>query len=118
MNDKQTMMDYYKKRGVDDPSFTFGFPLSLTMIGAISSTGILINDMVKDWVWEVSGFISLCLWFITFLPYFIYKVNTHIPRRIRKANERAQQRELEMRELRVRERELGLDEWEYGKLGS
>jgi hypothetical protein len=115
---KPTMTQFYKRRGMYDPSFAWGFYMAIFGTSAITSNAVLINALAHDLVWQVSGFLSVAFWLIALAPWIFYRKQTHVSRRERKAIQKQQQHELEMRNLRIRERELGLPEWEYGKVSS
>jgi hypothetical protein len=117
-NDRPAMTEFYKRRGMYDPGFVWGFYTSLFGVSAITANAVLINALVHDLVWQVSGFLTVVFWLITLAPWIFYRKQTHVSRRERRAIQKQQQHELEMRNLRIREQELGLPAWEYGKIES
>lgn len=123
-DDKPKMLDYWRERfGYNNKSYTnndngLAFINSLMIPGAgggAISCAVALNALACGWHWQPSTFLAVFFWTMFSLPYVLFKLNTHVPRGIRKAEQKALEQENEIRALRIREAELGLPEWELGK---
>lgn len=117
-DERETLVEYYKRRGIRDPGFSLGFPMFASGACAIGTWPIFINTLIKDWTWQPALFLAIAFTLIAIIPWLNYRHKTHIPRRKRKELEKAKQQEIELRTLRIRERELGLEPYDVGHLSS
>lgn len=122
MKDKKNMMEFWRDHwGKSSIGESYGliftsFAMILGAFIGVISTGVLLDGIENNHPLLAAGFIAACSWGAFSTPYIIYKANTHIPRKERKALERAQQQEIELRALRVREAELGLEPYDLGNI--